>query len=113
MYAKSRWMRGDVNGAREILCMYFHICTGLECRIVLFTAAAFASNPNSEAVWMAAVKLESENEEYEKARKLLTKARTSAPSPRFWMKSARLEWYANFIWISMQNIASLLMGSLP
>lgn len=44
---------------------------------------------------MAAVKLESENNEFGRARSLLAKARTSAPSPRFWMKSARLEWCLN------------------
>lgn len=41
---------------------------------------------------MAAVKLESENLEYERARKLLAKARSSAPTPRVLMKSAKLEW---------------------
>lgn len=41
---------------------------------------------------MAAVKLESENAEYERARKLLAKARGSAPTPRVMMKSAKLEW---------------------
>ncbi|KAI6191739.1 PRP6-like protein [Aphelenchoides bicaudatus] len=74
MHAKSRWLQQDVDGGRVIL------------------ANAFAKNPNSEDIWMAAVKLESENNEYKRARSLLAKARTSAPSPRFWMKSARLEW---------------------
>lgn len=41
---------------------------------------------------MAAVKLESENSEYARARRLLEKARASAPTARVWMKSARLEW---------------------
>ena len=88
MYAKSRWMEGDVNHARTIL------------------TDAFAQNPNSEGIWMAAVKLESENNEFPRARKLLDKARRTAPSARFffrnfhhcinifrlWMKSAWLEW---------------------
>lgn len=43
---------------------------------------AFQANPNSEEIWLAAVKLESENNEYERARKLLSKARSSAPTPR-------------------------------
>lgn len=77
MHAKSRWLQQDVDGARVIL------------------SDAFAMNPNSEDIWMAAVKLESENNEYVRARSLLAKARTSAPSPRFWMKSARLEWCLN------------------
>ena len=39
------------------------------------------------------MKLESENSEYERARKLLAKARSSAPTPRVLMKSAKLEWH--------------------
>ena len=39
------------------------------------------------------MKLESENWEYERARKLLAKARSSAPTPRVLMKSAKLEWH--------------------
>ncbi|PIO57461.1 hypothetical protein TELCIR_21129, partial [Teladorsagia circumcincta] len=74
MYAKSRWLHGDVAGAREIL------------------AKAFEHNANSEGIWMAAVKLESENNEFARARRLLEKARRNAPSARIWMKSARLEW---------------------
>uniref|UniRef100_A0AC34QZ26 Pre-mRNA-processing factor 6 n=1 Tax=Panagrolaimus sp. JU765 TaxID=591449 RepID=A0AC34QZ26_9BILA len=74
MYAKSRWLNGDVVGARTIL------------------TNAFECNPDSEEIWLAAVKLESENGEHVRARKLLTKARSKAPSARVWMKSARLEW---------------------
>jgi pre-mRNA-processing factor 6 len=33
------------------------------------------ANPNSEEIWLAAVKLESENNEYKKAISLLKKAR--------------------------------------
>ena len=53
------------------------------------------ANPNSEKIWLAAVKLESENEEYERARKLLARARDpekGAPTARVFMKSAKLEW---------------------
>lgn len=46
-------------------------------------AIAFQANPNSEEIWLAAVKLESENNEYVRSRKLLAKARASAPTPRF------------------------------
>lgn len=56
---------------------------------------AFQANPNSENIWLAAVKLESENSEYERARRLLAKARASAPTPRVMMKSAKLEWALN------------------
>lgn len=41
---------------------------------------------------MAAVKLESENSEYARARRLLMKARSSAPTERVMMKSVKLEW---------------------
>ncbi|VDN50508.1 unnamed protein product [Dracunculus medinensis] len=60
MYAKSKWMAGDVRGSREILARAFQ--------------------------------LESENNEYQRARKLLEKAREIAPSPRIFIKSVRLEW---------------------
>lgn len=74
MGAKSKWLAGDVPAARGILSL------------------AFQANPNSEEIWLAAVKLESENSEYERARRLLAKARGSAPTPRVLMKSAKLEW---------------------
>jgi pre-mRNA-processing factor 6 len=74
MGAKSNWLAGDVPAARNIL------------------ALAFQANPNSEEIWLAAVKLESENNEHTCARKLLTRARDSAPTARVYMKSAKLEW---------------------
>ena len=55
-------------------------------------SSAFQANPNSEEIWLAAVKLESENAEFQRARHLLEKARSSAPTPRVVMKSAKLEW---------------------
>lgn len=57
MGAKSKWLAGDVPAARRIL------------------ALAFQANGNSEEIWLAAVKLESENNEFERARKLLQKVR--------------------------------------
>ncbi|CAG7718069.1 unnamed protein product [Allacma fusca] len=77
MGAKSKWMAGDVPAARSILSW------------------AFKANPNSEEIWLAAVKLESENTEYERARKLLARARASAPTPRVMVKSVKLEWALN------------------
>ena len=56
--------QGDVPAARSIL------------------ALAFQANPNSEEIWLAAVKLESENNEFERSRRLLQKARASAPTAR-------------------------------
>ena len=72
MWAKSRWMAGDVPSARSIL------------------SKAFQANPNSEEIWLAAVKLESENSEFERARRLLSKARSTAPTARVWMKAAQV-----------------------
>ncbi|XP_041360586.1 LOW QUALITY PROTEIN: pre-mRNA-processing factor 6-like [Gigantopelta aegis] len=74
MGAKSKWLADDVPAARSIL------------------ALAFQANPNSEEIWLAAVKLESENNEFERARRLLQKARASAPTARVFMKSVKLEW---------------------
>ena len=67
-------LQGDVPSARSIL------------------ALAFQANPNSEEIWLAAVKLESESGEFERARRLLEKARSSAGTARVMMKSAKLEW---------------------
>lgn len=74
MAAKSKWLSNDVPTARNIL------------------SQAFQANPNNEEIWLAAIKLESENNEDERARRLLKRARTNAPTPRVYMKSARLEW---------------------
>ena len=52
---------------------------------------AFAANPDSEDIWLAAVKLEKETKEPERARALLTKARERASTERVWMRSAQLE----------------------
>ncbi len=73
MGAKEKWLAGDVTSARAIL------------------NEAFRANPDSEQVWLAAVKLESENNEPDRARMLLAKARERAGTERVWMKSAVLE----------------------
>ena len=60
-------------------------CLWLGCpRPARFSCCVLApqANPNSEEIWLAAVKLESENNEYERARRLLAKARSSAPTAR-------------------------------
>ncbi|RHN65871.1 putative tetratricopeptide-like helical domain, pre-mRNA-processing factor 6/Prp1/STA1 [Medicago truncatula] len=51
--AKEKWLAGDVPAARAIL------------------QQAYAAIPNSEAIWLAAFKLEFENQELERARMLL------------------------------------------
>ncbi|KAJ8980959.1 hypothetical protein NQ317_013411 [Molorchus minor] len=90
MGAKSKWLAGDVPAARGILSL------------------AFQANPNSEEIWLAAVKLESENKEYERARRLLAKARGSAPTPRVMMKSAKLEWSLNDLNATLQLLDEAL-----
>ena len=73
MRAKEKWLAGQVAAARSIL------------------DSAFNANPESEDVWLAAVKLESENEEFGRARLLLSKARDKSGTAHVWMKSALLE----------------------
>ncbi|KAJ2354474.1 U4/U6 x U5 tri-snRNP complex subunit Prp1, partial [Coemansia sp. RSA 2618] len=81
MAAKEKWTRqGDVAGARVIL------------------EEAFAANAQSEAIMLAAVKLESETHQDARALALLERARASEftghtgarGTPRVWMKSAVL-----------------------
>ena len=73
MGAKERWLRGDVPGARVVL------------------QRAFAANPESEEIVLAAFKLEYENKETERAKLLLRRARDLGGGARVWMKSALLE----------------------
>ncbi|KAF6757076.1 PRP1 splicing factor, N-terminal-domain-containing protein [Ephemerocybe angulata] len=79
MLAKEMWVGlGDVRGARGVL------------------ERAFAANSESESVWLAAVKLESESGgekggEVNVARELLGRARSIAGTQRIWMKSAVFE----------------------
>ena len=73
MWAKERWLAGDVNGSRSVLQESFQV------------------NPNSEDIWLAAYKLEAENGELDRAKILLAKAREKADTPRVWMKSAVFE----------------------
>lgn len=64
MSAKEKWLAGDVPAAREVL------------------ERAFVANPESEQIWLAAVKLEAENGELGVARELLVRARTVADTER-------------------------------
>jgi len=73
MAAKEKWLAGDVKAARAVL------------------NSAFVANPQNEDIWLAAVKLESENGEFERAGILLSKARENSGTARVWMKSALLE----------------------
>ncbi|KAF1742251.1 hypothetical protein MXB_3180 [Myxobolus squamalis] len=86
MLAKSKWLNNDVDSARDIL------------------SRAFEAIPNDEEIWLAAVKVESESNEFERARKLLEKARTNASTARVFMKSSRLEWVLGEISIALQLI---------
>lgn len=73
MGAKEKWLAGDLTGARIIL------------------GEAFKINPDNEEIWLAAVKLENDNQETQRARTLLEKARVQAGTERVWMKSVLLE----------------------
>lgn len=73
MAAKQQWLKGDINAARRIL------------------AEAFSHNENSEAISLAAVKLERENKEFARARKLLKRTRQNINTPNVWMQSIQLE----------------------
>jgi pre-mRNA-processing factor 6 len=64
MAAKEKWMAGDVPAARDIL------------------AQAFLANPESEQIWLAAVKLDAENGFLNVARELLIRARKVADTER-------------------------------
>lgn len=64
MWAKEKWLAGDVPAAREVL------------------ERAFVANPESEQIWLAAVKVEAENGELGVARELLVRARTVADTQR-------------------------------
>jgi pre-mRNA-processing factor 6 len=64
MVAKSKWMAGDAPAAWNILAIAFKVIA------------------NSEDIWLAAVKVESENNELERTKKLLSNARSSAATLR-------------------------------
>ncbi|PPQ92100.1 hypothetical protein CVT25_008294, partial [Psilocybe cyanescens] len=63
----------------------------LHCPQAEVLERAFVVNPESEQIWLAAVKLEAENGEFGVARELLIRARTVADTERIWMKSAVFE----------------------
>lgn len=73
MLAKEKWQAGEIDNARRVL------------------GRAFNQNPNNEDIWLAAVKLEAENDQPEQARDLLKTARQEAPTDRVWMKSVAFE----------------------
>lgn len=64
MAAKESWLANDVPAARAIL------------------GRAFAANPESEGIWLAAIKLEAENGQIEAARQLMERARDVAATER-------------------------------
>ncbi|KAL2304841.1 hypothetical protein Nmel_006796 [Mimus melanotis] len=71
MGAKSKWLAGDVPAARRIL------------------ALAFQANPNSEEIWLAAVKLESERT---MAQELCEEAlKHYEDFPKRWMMKGQIE----------------------
>ncbi|KAH0538116.1 hypothetical protein FGG08_005278 [Glutinoglossum americanum] len=73
MLAKEKWQAGEIDNARIVL------------------GKAFNQNPNNEDIWLAAVKLEAENNQPEQARELLATARREAGTDRVWIKSVAFE----------------------
>ncbi|GIX62893.1 pre-mRNA-processing factor 6, putative [Babesia caballi] len=73
MAAKHRWVQGDVEAARRTL------------------GEAYAKNKESEAISLAAVKLEREHEEFDRAREFLERARGQCGTRKVWMQSVQLE----------------------
>eukprot|EP00053_Salpingoeca_punica_P018929 m.188305 g.188305 ORF g.188305 m.188305 type:complete len:922 (+) comp17534_c0_seq2:46-2811(+) len=74
MRAKALWLANQAEEAKKVL------------------AQAFTCNDNSEEIWLAAIKLESETGFDDNARALLKRAREKAGTARIWMKSVRFEW---------------------
>ena len=70
MYAKEKWLSGDIQAARDML------------------AASFEYNPNSEDIWLAAVKLETETGQNDRAKQYLARARREAGTERICIRSA-------------------------
>ncbi|PFH46367.1 hypothetical protein AMATHDRAFT_70068 [Amanita thiersii Skay4041] len=91
MWAKKKWSEdGNVSAAREVL------------------EKAFLANPESEAIWLAAVKLEAENGQYEVARALLTRARMVAGTSRIWMKAVVFERQQGHLDVALQTLQEAL-----
>lgn len=92
MYAKHKWVSGDVNGAREVLKRAFDANPDKESvRAILHFWGMIRTDDSFIKIWLAAVKLEKENGKYDLARIVLERARTTAGTARVWMKSALLE----------------------
>ncbi|KAJ1772746.1 U4/U6 x U5 tri-snRNP complex subunit Prp1 [Coemansia sp. RSA 1813] len=98
--AKEKWVRsGDVDGARVVL------------------EEAFAANPNSESILLAAVKLESENEQYTRALALLDRGRALSfdggkkGTARIWMKSVVLLRQIGQLDRALETVRQGLQGS--
>ena len=60
-------------------------------RCVCIPARSHAWRAESEQIWLAAFKIEFENNEMERARRILEKARSTLANERIWMKSALVE----------------------
>ena len=71
--AKEKWQAGSIDDARRVL------------------GKAFIQNPNNEDIWLAAVKLEADNQQTPQARQLLQTARQEAGTDRVWIKSVAFE----------------------
>ena len=89
--AKEKWTRlGDIDGAKQVLF------DGLK------------ENPGCESIWLAAIKIEQETNNFDKARNLLSEARKECGTANVWMKSAKLERGLN----NLENEEKLLSEAL-
>jgi pre-mRNA-processing factor 6 len=89
MAPKEKWNHGEVNAAREIL------------------ENAFVANKESEAIWLAAVKLEAENGELAAAPMLLERARSVADTQRVRVRFLPWRVDANAAFIGLDEVCRL------
>lgn len=82
--------QGDIDAAREIFSF------------------ANKSNSNSENIWLAAVKLEIDHLEFDKAKSLFQMARTCAPTKKIIMKNVKLEWALGNLWAALELLERAL-----
>lgn len=89
--AGESWMHGQHWGADPEIIAGPTMVPAAPHESASLCAQAFAAITDSEAIWLAAFKLEFENEEPLRARGLMAKARNSLKTQRVWMKSAIVE----------------------
>ncbi len=105
MGAKEKWLSGDIDGARQILQFAFGANTGPFLSLLSFFPLLNFFSTDSEQIWLAAVKLESENKEFSRARSLLERARERSGTQRVWLKRYVIASYL----LSINQICSVIL----